>query len=389
MKKKKISILGSTGSIGQNCLDVISKFPERFEIIGLASNTNTELLKKQIEAFNPKEVALFNENASKKMSAEIDSSIKVYSGIEGLNRIATNEEVDLVVSSMIGAAGLIPTFEAIKSGKNIALANKESLVVGGKIITEEAVKKGIRILPIDSEHSAIFQSLEGHRREDIRRIIITASGGPFLNYTEEEMQTIKPEDALKHPNWKMGKKITVDSATMMNKGLEAIEAKWLFDIEIEKISVVVHPESIIHSMVEYIDGSVVGQLGIPDMRIPISLALAYPERLPNEYPSLNLPAKGELTFYEPDLKKFPCLALALEAGKIAGTMPAVLNAANEVAVHSFLEEKLSFNNIPVVIENTMNKHKSREVASIGDVLDADRWAREESKRIIEELEKGL
>lgn len=382
MKKKKIAILGSTGSIGRNCLDVVARFPDKFDVIGLASNTNSALLKEQVEKFKPKEVALFDSDAAKLISSGISSSVNVYSGLEGLNKIAANAEIDLLVSSMIGAAGLVPTYEGIKAGKTIALANKESLVVGGKIITEEAKKNNVKILPVDSEHSAIFQSMEGHRKEDIRRIIITASGGPFLEYDLEKMKNIKPADALRHPNWKMGKKITVDSATMMNKGLEAIEAKWLFDIDIVKISVVVHPESIIHSMVEYVDGSVVGQLGIPDMRIPISLALAYPERLPNKYPPLDLAGKGALTFREPDLKKFPCLALALEAGKISGTMPAALNAANEVAVNSFLEEKLLYNRIPFVIEETMTRHKSGNVNTIEDVLEADRWAREKSADII-------
>ncbi len=385
MKKKKIAILGSTGSIGRNCLDVIGRFPEKYEVIGLASNTSIDLLAEQVEKFKPREIALFDEDCAKAISSKINSSVKVYSGLDGLNRIAASDEVELLVSSMIGAAGLVPTYEAIKAGKTIALANKESLVVGGEVVTREAKKNNVNILPVDSEHSAIFQSMEGHRKEDIRRIIITASGGPFLEQNAGDMENIKPEDALKHPNWNMGKKITIDSATMMNKGLEAIEAKWLFDIDIDKISVVIHPESIIHSMVEYVDGSVVGQLGIPDMRIPISLALAYPERLPNEYPPLDLIEKGTLSFKKPDLKKFPCLALALEAGRTGGTMPAVLNASNEIAVNSFLEEKLKYTNIPVIVEKTMKCHDNGKVSEISDVLEADKWARSKAKEFIKKL----
>jgi len=382
MAKKRISILGSTGSIGVNTLDVISKFPDKFQVISLSANRNISLLEKQIKTFKPKEIALYDSIMAKKLDKKLGKGKKVFSGIEGLNRIVENPEVDLIVSAIVGAIGLIPTYQGIKAGKDIALANKESMVIGGDLITKEAKRRKAKILPIDSEHSAIFQSIEGHRREDIRKIILTASGGPFINISKKEMEKVTPEQALKHPNWKMGKKITIDSANMMNKGLEAIEAKWLFDIDMDKIQVLVHPESIIHSMVEYIDGSVVAQLGIPDMRIPISLALAYPERLPNALPSLNLVKYGKLTFFEPDLDKFPCVHLAYEAGKKGGTMPAVLNASNEEAVMAYLSKKISFKEIPDIIKSTMKNHKNKVINKLEDILEADCWAREYARELI-------
>ena len=381
MKRKKIAILGSTGSIGVNVLDVVSRFPERFKIISLGANRNISLFERQIKTFKPKEVALYDGEMAEKLKKKIPNR-KVFSGVEGLNRIAENPEVDLIISAIVGAVGLIPTYYGIKAGKDVALANKESMVIGGDLITKEAKKKRAKILPIDSEHSAIFQSIEGHRKEDIKRIILTASGGPFLNTPKRLIDNVTPEQALKHPNWKMGKKITIDCANMMNKGLEAIEAKWLFDIDMERIHILVHPESIIHSMVEYVDGSVVAQLGIPDMRIPISLALGYPERLPNALPSLNLVKQKKLTFFEPDLNKFPCIALAYEAGKRGGTMPAVLNASNEEAVKAYLNNKISFKEIPVVVKTAMKNHKNKEVNNLNDVLETDLWARRFTKELI-------
>lgn len=381
MKKKKIAILGSTGSIGVNALDVISRFPEKFEVISLGANRNISLFERQIKTFEPKEVALYDGEMAEKLKKKIHNR-KIFSGVEGLNRIAENPEVDLIISAIVGAVGLIPTYYGIKAGKDVALANKESMVIGGDLITKEAQKNGVKILPIDSEHSAIFQSIEGHRREDIKRIILTASGGPFFNTPKRVMDNVTPEQALKHPNWKMGKKITIDCANMMNKGLEAIEAKWLFGIDMDRIHVLVHPESIIHSMVEYVDGSVVAQLGIPDMRIPISLALGYPERLPNSLPSLNLVKQKKLTFFEPDLNKFPCIALAYEAGKRGGTIPAVMNASNEEAVTAYLNNKISFKEIPVVVKTAMKNHSSKEVRKLDDVLDADLWARRFARELI-------
>lgn len=385
MPKKRIAILGSTGSIGVNSLDVIRRFPEKYEITGLAANRSAALLIEQAKYFKPKQVALFNEEEAEKIRKKLPSSIKVLSGMEGIIEIATAEKTDLVVSAMVGAAGLLPTYMAIKAGKTIALANKEALVVGGELITREAKKNNVRILPVDSEHSAIFQSMEGHRHKDIKRLILTASGGPFLNVDAAKLKKVTPDDALKHPNWKMGKKITIDSATMMNKGLEAIEARWLFDIDIENISVIIHPESIIHSMVEYIDGCLVAQLGMPDMRVPISFALSYPERLENKYASLDLAKKGTLTFREPDLKKFKCLTLAIKAGKISGTMPAVLNASNEIAVHAFLERKISFTSIAEITEKTMDAHTVKKVKTIDDVLNADAWGRKKAKELIDKI----
>ena len=380
-KKKRVSILGSTGSIGVNVLDVISRFPEKFEVIGLGANRNISLFERQIKTFKPKEVALYDDEMAEKLKKKIRNG-KIFSGVEGLNRIAENPEVDLIVSAIVGAVGLIPTYYGIKAGKDVALANKESMVIGGDLITREAKKKKVKILPIDSEHSAIFQSIEGHRKEDIKRVILTASGGPFFNTPKRVMENVTPEQALKHPNWKMGKKITIDCANMMNKGLEAIEAKWLFDIDMDKINVLVHPESIIHSMVEYVDGSVVAQLGIPDMRIPISLALGYPERLPNSLPSLNLAKQKKLTFFKPDLNKFPCIALAYEAGKKGGTMPAVLNASNEEAVIAYLNKKISFKEIPAVVKTAMKNHRNKKINKLDDVLEADLWARRFARELI-------
>ena len=383
MKKRKgISILGSTGSIGVNTLDVISKFSDKFDVICLGANRNISLFEKQVKLFKPKEVAIFDSILAERLEKKLGNR-EVFTGIEGLNRIAVNPDVDILVSAIVGAIGLIPTYAGIKAGKDIALANKESMVIGGDLLTKEAKKKKVSILPIDSEHSAIFQSIEGHRKEDIKRIILTASGGPFRHKSKKEMEKVKPEEALKHPNWRMGKKITIDCATLMNKGLEAIEARWLFNIDIERIHVLVHPESVIHSMVEYIDGSVVAQLGIPDMRIPISLALDYPERLPNGFPSLDLAKLGKLTFFEPDLDKFPCLSLAYEAGKKGGTMPAVLNASNEEAVLAYLDRKISFNEIPKIIKNVMKKHKNKAVKKLEDILEADCWARGCAREMIE------
>ena len=381
-KIKKISILGSTGSIGVNALDVISRHPDKFQVVALAAGENDSLLLSQIDRFKPRIAALFNEKNSDKLKKTIkDKNVKIVSGVDGVIEAATAKEADMVISAIVGAAGLIPTISAIKAKKDIALANKETLVMAGEIVMREAEGK-CRIIPVDSEHSAIFQSLTGEKRENIRKLILTASGGPFRNYPEEQFKDIKPEDALKHPNWRMGQKITIDSATLMNKGFEVIEAKWLFGIEDENIEVLIHPQSIIHSLVEFIDGSVLAQLGIPDMRIPISYALNYPDRLKNTLPSLNLAEVKNLSFEKPDTEKFPCLKLAFEALKKGETMPAVLNAANEVAVNAFLNREISFNEIPEIIKQTMNAHKVSHAKEISDILKADRWAREYAKKII-------
>src|SRR3989338_239894 len=379
---KKISILGSTGSIGVNALDVISKHPDKFQVVGLAAGENDSLLQAQIEKFKPRIAALFNEKHSDKLKKKIkDKNVKIASGIDGVLEVATIKDADMIISAIVGAAGLIPTISAIKAGKDIALANKETLVMAGEIVMKEADGK-CRIIPIDSEHSAIFQSLTGEKRENIRKLILTASGGPFRNYPKEQFEDIKPEDALKHPNWSMGTKITIDSATLINKVFEVIEARWLFGMADENIEVLIHPQSIIHSLVEFIDGSIIAQLGIPDMRIPISYALNYPDRLENALPSLNLAQVKNLSFEMPDTEKFPCLKLAFEALKKGETMPAVLNAANEVAVNAFLNREISFNKIPEIIKKTMKSHRVSLIREISDVLKADRWAREYAKKLI-------
>ena len=335
---KRLAILGSTGSIGVNTLDIVRQFPERFEVVSLSAGLNTQLLRQQILQFRPKIVSVLNRELAETLKRDLASvPVEIVHGIEGLIRVATDPEVDQVVSALVGAVGLIPTLSAIKTGKAIALANKESLVMAGKIVIEEAKKNQVQILPIDSEHSAIFQSLLGHQREEIERLILTASGGPFLNLPAAKLHDVTVKDALRHPRWEMGKKITIDSASLMNKGLEVIEAHWLFDMPVEKIAVQIHPQSVVHSMVEYIDGSVIAQMGITDMRVPISYALSYPQRLPLNLPRLDLFQKGGLTFMAPDLERYPCLRLAYQSIEIGETMPAVLNAANEVSVNAFLE----------------------------------------------------
>lgn len=380
---KKLSILGSTGSIGVNTLDIIERFRDKYEIVALSAGSNIQLLKEQINKFNPKVVSVLNKPLAKRLREELDAlDIEILYGIEGTNRVATLPEINMVVSAIVGAAGLIPSVSAINARKNIALANKETLVMAGKIVMKEAKENSVTIFPIDSEHSAIFQSLLGHQKKDVKRIILTASGGPFLNCSQEELTTVTIQEALNHPIWEMGKKITIDSASLMNKGLEVIEARWLFDIPHEKIAVHIHPQSIVHSMVEYIDGSVVAQMGLPDMRGPISYALAYPERLPTELPSLNLLEIDKLTFELPDEKRFPALRLAYRAVEEGGTMPAVLNAANEIAVEAFLNNKIGFTGIPHIIKQTMNSHKVKEINTIQDALEADSWARMKAKVLI-------
>jgi len=308
---------------------------------------------------------------------------QIVHGVEGLIQVATHPEVDQVVIATVGAVGLIPTLSAIKTGKSVALANKEPLVMAGKIVMEEAKKNQVQILPVDSEHSAIFQALLGHQKEDVHRLILTASGGPFFNLPMARLQEVTVQEALNHPQWEMGKKITIDSATMMNKGLEVIEAHWLFNIPVEKIAVQIHPQSIVHSMVEYTDGSILAQMGIADMRIPISYALSFPQRLPLDLPPLNLSQRGTLTFFPPDLEKFPCLKLAYQSIEMGETMPAVLNAANEVAVNFFLGGSLNFTAIPLLIQRVMEEHEVKSVHTVEDILKADHWARERAKSILE------
>ncbi|HOA97156.1 MAG TPA: 1-deoxy-D-xylulose-5-phosphate reductoisomerase, partial [Acetivibrio saccincola] len=346
---KSISILGSTGSIGVQTLDVARNLNIKVE--ALSGNTNIDLLEAQAREFKPSMVAVRDVDAANVLKERLsDLGIEVAGGMEGLKRAASLECVDMVVVSIVGIAGLIPTMEAIENKKNIALANKETLVTAGSIVMKKAEEKGVKILPIDSEHSAVFQCLMGNNIEDVSKIILTASGGPFRNKTKEELEKVTVKEALKHPNWDMGSKITIDSATLMNKGLEVIEAKWLFGLPVDKIEVLVHPQSIIHSMVEYNDGSVMAQLGLPDMRLPIQFALRYPKRSVNGFPKLDFLKHNNLTFEMPDTEKFPCLRLSYEAIKAGGTMPAVMNAANEEVVSLFIGERINFIQIPQIIE---------------------------------------
>jgi 1-deoxy-D-xylulose-5-phosphate reductoisomerase len=381
---KNIVILGSTGSIGTNTLDVISRFPDRFKVVGLTARTNHVKLEDQIRRFKPKAVSLMDEEAARALSKKVRRlGVEVLAGIKGAVEVARLNEGDLVVSGMVGAAGLLPTLSAIQNYKTVALANKETMVMAGEIIQREARLRNVQILPIDSEHSAVFQVLSGQRREDLRRIILTASGGPLLDVSNKKKRTVSPKEALAHPNWKMGPKISIDSATLMNKGLEIIEARWLFDAPPEKIDVVIHRQSIIHSMVEFVDRSVVAQMGLPDMRVPISYALNYPERVPLSLPSLNLEEIGQLTFEKPDLKAFPLLLCAYEALKGGGTLPSVLNAANEEAVNAFLSERVGFLDINKVIHKTLDTHLPQAIKTLDDVISADQWARAEAQRWIQ------
>ncbi|PIE31475.1 1-deoxy-D-xylulose-5-phosphate reductoisomerase [candidate division KSB3 bacterium] len=378
--KKHITILGSTGSIGISTLQVIEQFPERFQIVGLAAQQNIDRLEKQIRQFHPPIVAVADESRAQELRQRCsDVVVEILTGEQGVIAAATHPEVDLVVSAIVGFAGLIPTYHAVLADKQIALANKETLIVAGDLIVPEVRKRGLSLLPVDSEHNAIFQSLQGHRASNIHKILLTCSGGPFRTYSQEQLQSVSVEDALRHPNWAMGQKITIDSATLMNKGLEVIEAHWLFDVDFPEIEVVVHPQSLVHSMVEYVDGSIISQMGVPDMKIPIGYALAYPDRLNLNVPSLNLPKIGALTFEKPDDEKFPCLRHGYEAGTIGGTMPAVLNAANEVAVDLFLRRKISFMDIPRTIEAVMGQHDVKPVTSLDVLLKTDTWARKQAR----------
>ena len=373
---KKLSILGSTGSIGKSTLDVVARHPERFSVVGLAEGHDVGTLARQIEEFSPRVVSVRDEAAAKELSRMLGSRRpEILHGLEGASAVASMSDADAVVSAIVGAAGLVPTMAAVRSGKMIALANKETMVVAGELVGREAKASGASIIPVDSEHSAIFQSLAGHRREDLVRIILTASGGPFLRATREEIERAGPEKALRHPRWEMGAKITIDSASLMNKGLEVIEARWLFDVPPERISVVVHPQSVVHSMVEYRDGCVVAQMGVPDMRAPIAYAIAYPERVESGVEKLDLARVRELTFEEPDFARFPCLGLAFDALAAGGSMPAVLNAANEIAVAAFIEKRAGFMDIPRIVKATMDAHSPVSFSGIDEIIEIDKWAR--------------
>lgn len=383
---KRLAVLGSTGSIGRQTLDVVRKNSQLFKIVSLTAKENAELLEKQIDEFKPKVVALLNENKAKELRKKLeDSDLEVLEGQDGIIACATHYECDIVVNGLVGISGLVPTLEAIDKGKDIALANKETLVTAGSIVMKKARDKKVNILPVDSEHSAIFQCIGQSPRSSIKNIILTASGGPFRGMTKKELEEVGVEDALKHPNWKMGNKITVDSATLMNKGLEVIEARWLFDVKPDEIQVVIHPQSIVHSMVEFIDGSVLAQMGHPDMRLPIQYALTYPDRFDSSFSAFNPVEASRLDFYAPDIKTFRSLELAYNALRDGDTMTVVLNGANEVAVDMFLKRQLPFIDIPCVVERVMNRHKSINNPSLDDIIYWDRWSRKEAISIIKRM----
>ena len=373
---KKILILGSSGSIGVNALNVVRNFPDKFKIVGLTVNSNIEVLEQQIKEFKPEFVVVTDESKAKKIKSNIGNLCDVLSGYDELANIAKQRDYDILLGAIVGFAGLSPTLEAIKRGKRIALANKETLVVAGEIVTKLVLENNAEIIPVDSEHSAIYQCLVGENLNEVEKLILTASGGPFLNKDKSFFENATVDEALNHPNWKMGSKITIDSATMMNKGLEVIEAKWLFGLPVEKISVVIHPQSIIHSMVQFIDGSVKAQLGLPDMKLPIQYALTFPERLKNNFKRTDLPAINQLSFFEPDLGKFECLKLAFDAIKTGGTAPCILNAANEIAVEKFINKKIKFSQISDLINRALDKIENHLDPDIETIFECDKKTRE-------------
>jgi 1-deoxy-D-xylulose-5-phosphate reductoisomerase len=382
---KRLTLLGATGSIGLRTLELVSSFPEEFQVAGLAARgSNVELIAELCRKFSPSAVALLDRGAVDRLSRLLTAPRPaLLAGPEGLVALARDVETDVVVSALVGAAGLLPTMAGILAGRTVALANKETLVMAGSLMTAAARRRGVKLLPVDSEHSAIFQCLVGHNRGDVHRILLTASGGPFRETPKARLATVTVEDALRHPTWKMGAKITIDSATLMNKGLEIIEARWLFDLTPDRVQVVVHPQSIIHSMVEYIDGSVIAQLGVPDMGVPILYALTYPERRPTPAARLDLTRVGPLTFFEPDTDKFPCLRLARTALEHGSAAPVVLNAANEIAVAAFLDRRIGFNDIAALIERALGEARTDDVASIEECVAVDVETRDRVRALVE------
>ncbi len=377
---KNISILGSTGSIGRQALEIIRQNRDKFNVVALTCNRNIELLRKQVDEFKPLAVAVMD----KEKADQLDLDIPIYKGIEGIMKIATLQEANMILNSLVGSIGVIPTIKAIENLKDVALANKESLVTAGKIIMEKLGRHKTRLLPIDSEHSAILQCIRGEDLKDINRIILTCSGGPFINKTKEELENVKAEDALKHPTWNMGAKITIDSATLMNKGLEVIEAHWLFGLDYDKIDVVIHPQSIVHSLVEFKDKSVLAQLGLPDMKLPIQYALSFPKRITNTLEKLDLTNIGKLEFGKPDFELFPCLPMAYEAGIKSGTLPVIMNAANEIAVEYFLQNKIKFLDIPKIIKYEINKFPYIKNPSLTEIIELDKKVKEKTRNDIEQ-----
>jgi len=385
---KNIVILGSSGSIGLQTIDVVKRYPELFNVVGLAVNKSIDALEQQIKELRPKAVVVVDAEKAQELSRRIAGTSNIpelLTSIEGLEQLAAHPEADLVLNALVGSVGLRPTLAALRAGKTLALANKESMVAGGAIVAKVREETGAEILPVDSEHNAIFQCMVGERKREIRRLIVTASGGPFRGRTFSELESVTVEEALKHPRWTMGPKITIDSATLMNKGLEVIEAHWLFDLPYEQIDVIVHPQSIIHSMVEFEDGSIKAHLGQTDMRIPIQYTLSYPDRLPAPLPSLDFVEVGKLTFEKPDVRNFPCLAYAYEAIRLGKTYPAVLNAANEQAVAAFLSKKIRFTDIPNIIKQVIERHEPGDETDLGIVLETEHRAREYADRLITSL----
>jgi len=380
MRRRRIALLGSTGSIGLSTCEVVRRLGGRVEIVALAAGANVELLAEQAREFRPRLVAVADEARGAELSAMLDG-VEVAAGSEGLNRVAAIGEADMVVSAIVGAAGVLPTLEAIRAGKDVALANKETLVAAGAVVTELVRAKGVSLIPVDSEHSAVFQCLQGEARGSVRRIVLTASGGPFVDLDPDELARVSVEQALKHPNWEMGAKVTIDSATMMNKGLEVIEAMWLFGLRPEQVDVVVHRQSVVHSMVEFCDGSVLAQMGEPDMKGPIQYALTWPERVERPVEPFDLSTRRELTFEPPDLDRFPCLALAYGAARAGGTMPTVLNAANEVAVERFLGGEIALTDIPQWIRRSMDAHTVTTAPDIHEILRVDAAVRKELQSV--------
>jgi 1-deoxy-D-xylulose-5-phosphate reductoisomerase len=380
---KNLTILGSTGSIGVSTLEVVAAHPDKFRVVALTAGANLELVKQQIETFKPDLVSVLSADKAQALSRSLSGKKpQIMHGVEGLIAAATAADTNMVVAAIVGAAGLVPTAAAIMAGKDVALANKETLVTAGHLIMKMVRDKGVQLYPVDSEHCAVFQSMAGHRCQDIARVILTASGGPFLNWGMEKLAEATVADALNHPNWSMGKKITVDSASMMNKGLEVIEARWLFDIPVERIAVNIHPQSIVHSMVEYIDGSVMAQLGVPDMKGPIAYALTYPGRVASGVKPLDLTELSGLTFFKPDTHRFPALKLAYDAVNAGESMPAVMNAANEIAVESFLAGRIGFMAIAQTIARVMELHAPHALYSMEEVLEADRWGRRTAREVL-------
>jgi len=382
---KRITLLGATGSIGLRTLDLVASFPEELQVAGLAARgSNVDLIADLCRKYSPRAVALLDAGAVGRLARQLAAPRpELLSGPEGLVALARDVDADVVVSALVGGAGLLPTMAAIQAGRTIALANKETLVMAGSLMTAAARRRGVRLLPVDSEHSAVFQCLAGHNRGDIHRILLTASGGPFRETPKAKLAAVTVEDALRHPTWKMGAKITIDSATLMNKGLEIIEARWLFDVAPDQVQVVVHPQSIVHSMVEYIDGSVIAQLGVADMGVPILYALTYPERRPTPAARLDLTRVGQLTFSEPDTDKFPCLRLARVALEQSGAAPVVLNAANEVAVAAFLDRRIGFTDIADVIERALGGSPAGELRSIDECVAIDAEARRRAQQLVD------